>query len=56
MKKIEHMSFDDLVTDACWSVMQGLTRGESLRSLMYHTLTLAIQWSNEKSKTTSNGK
>jgi len=34
-------SFDDLLTWACWHLMESFTRGTALRSAMHHILNVA---------------
>lgn len=37
-------TFDELVTWACWTVMEGFVKGESLRTLMWNVLDVARRW------------
>lgn len=41
-------TFDKLVTWATWQVIEGFTRGEKLRSIVYGITQYAIQWSRDQ--------
>lgn len=43
-------TFDDLVTWATWHVIEGLTRGTPMRSLMHGVLMAAVGWHADRSK------
>lgn len=43
-------TFDDLVTWATWHVIEGLTRGTPLRSLIHGVLMTAANWHAEQRK------
>ena len=48
MKQIEDMTFDELVDSATWNIIQGLMKGEPLRSLVYQVVsTLARLWKQQ---------
>lgn len=41
-------TWDHLMTWACWSVMDGMVKGETLRTVMYKVLMTATQWKAPK--------
>lgn len=43
-KPLEQWSFQELVTFATWSLMQGLVQGHRLEGLMHAQLELALRW------------
>jgi len=40
----ELKTFQDLVSWATWHVIEGLTKGEALRSLIFHVVDMARRW------------
>jgi len=48
-------TFNELVSWATWHVLEGLTKGTPLRSLIHDVLSLARSWQPEASKESGNG-
>jgi hypothetical protein len=46
----EPKNFQELVSWACWEVIQGFTQGQTLRSVMHGVLMYVRQWKPEEPK------
>ena len=44
----EPADFSELVSWACWQVIEGMTQGESLRAVLFGVLTYARGWQPAK--------
>lgn len=40
----EPKTFQELVSWACWTIIQGITRGDRLETSVFHILTYVRQW------------
>lgn len=50
MKKLEDWSFDDLCVNMGWEVIQGITRGDKLNTIMWRVCSVSVQWREEQLK------
>jgi hypothetical protein len=49
-KPFEKWTWEDLMTFACWEVITGITKGQTLRESMHRVLTMTVQWKPPKGK------
>jgi len=47
-KDLRDWTFDELVSHACWKVIEGMTKGQSLRDTMFSVVNMATAWARTK--------